>query len=197
MGAVLRVPVTMRRLWYAQIVSVFGDFLALFAVITVMTFQLHATPAADHRHQHRLPAPHRRSSASSPASSSTAGPSSSPSSAATTSAPASVCCSSSYTASTVSTPSWRRSASSPASSTRHKEWRCALPSRCMACARPDRALNGDSRKRLTSDQRTDLTGMPVANRCIEDRHEWTQAGLNAGVAKIKGVESAKAPRLFI
>jgi DHA3 family macrolide efflux protein-like MFS transporter len=33
----------MRRLWYAQIVSVFGDFLALFAVITVMTFKLHAT----------------------------------------------------------------------------------------------------------------------------------------------------------
>jgi MFS family permease len=43
MGAVLRVA-TMRRLWYAQIVSVFGDFLALFAVITIMTFRLHATP---------------------------------------------------------------------------------------------------------------------------------------------------------
>jgi MFS family permease len=43
MGAVLRV-VTLRRLWYAQIVSVFGDFLALFAVITIMTFKLHATP---------------------------------------------------------------------------------------------------------------------------------------------------------
>jgi DHA3 family macrolide efflux protein-like MFS transporter len=42
MGAVLRVA-TMRRLWYAQIVSVFGDFLALFAVITVMTFKFHAT----------------------------------------------------------------------------------------------------------------------------------------------------------
>ena len=42
MGAVLRVA-TMRRLWYAQIVSVFGDFLALFAVITVMTFKLHST----------------------------------------------------------------------------------------------------------------------------------------------------------
>jgi MFS family permease len=42
MGAVLKI-VTMRRLWYAQIVSVFGDFLALFAVIDVMTFQLHAT----------------------------------------------------------------------------------------------------------------------------------------------------------
>jgi MFS family permease len=43
MGAVLKV-VTMRRLWYAQIVSTFGDFLALFAVITYMTFKLHATP---------------------------------------------------------------------------------------------------------------------------------------------------------
>ena len=42
MAAVLRVT-TMRRLWYAQIVSVFGDFLALFAVITVMTFKLHST----------------------------------------------------------------------------------------------------------------------------------------------------------
>src|SRR5882757_10883234 len=42
MGAVLRVPM-MRRLWYAQIISVFGDFLALFAVIGIMTFKLHAT----------------------------------------------------------------------------------------------------------------------------------------------------------
>jgi len=42
MGEVLRIPL-MRRLWYAQIVSVFGDFLALFAVIIVMTFNLHAT----------------------------------------------------------------------------------------------------------------------------------------------------------
>jgi DHA3 family macrolide efflux protein-like MFS transporter len=42
MAAVLRLA-TMRRLWYAQIVSTFGDFLALFAVITVMTFKLHAT----------------------------------------------------------------------------------------------------------------------------------------------------------
>ena len=33
----------LRRLWYAQIVSVFGDFLALFAVIGVLTFNLHAT----------------------------------------------------------------------------------------------------------------------------------------------------------
>jgi len=34
----------MRRLWYAQIVSNFGDFLALFAVIGVLTFKLHGTP---------------------------------------------------------------------------------------------------------------------------------------------------------
>jgi MFS family permease len=42
MGDVLRVPM-MRRLWYAQIISVFGDFLALFAVINIITFKLHAT----------------------------------------------------------------------------------------------------------------------------------------------------------
>ena len=34
----------MRRLWYAQIVSNFGDFLALFAVIGVLTFKLRANP---------------------------------------------------------------------------------------------------------------------------------------------------------
>jgi DHA3 family macrolide efflux protein-like MFS transporter len=43
MAEVLRVPV-MRRLWYAQLVSTFGDFLALFAVINYLTFQLHGTP---------------------------------------------------------------------------------------------------------------------------------------------------------
>ncbi len=43
MGAVLRIAM-MRRLWYAQIVSVFGDFLALFAVISVLTFRFAATP---------------------------------------------------------------------------------------------------------------------------------------------------------
>jgi len=43
MAEVLRVPV-MRRLWYAQLVSTFGDFLALFAVINFLTFHLHATP---------------------------------------------------------------------------------------------------------------------------------------------------------
>ncbi len=42
MGEVLRIPV-MRRLWYAQIVSTFGDFLALFAVIGVLTFSMHAS----------------------------------------------------------------------------------------------------------------------------------------------------------
>src|ERR1700748_2115525 len=42
MGEVMRIPM-MRRLWYAQTISVFGDFLALFAVIGVLTFKLHAT----------------------------------------------------------------------------------------------------------------------------------------------------------
>jgi DHA3 family macrolide efflux protein-like MFS transporter len=42
MREVLSYPM-LRRLWYAQIVSVFGDFLALFAVIGVLTFNLHAT----------------------------------------------------------------------------------------------------------------------------------------------------------
>src|SRR5262245_10818602 len=32
-----------RRLWIAQIVSVFGDFLAVFAIISVVTFELHGT----------------------------------------------------------------------------------------------------------------------------------------------------------
>ena len=42
MGDVLRIPL-LRRLWYAQIISVFGDFLALYAVISILTFRLHAT----------------------------------------------------------------------------------------------------------------------------------------------------------
>jgi DHA3 family macrolide efflux protein-like MFS transporter len=42
MAAVLRIPI-MRRLWYAQVISVFGDFLALFAVIGVLTFRLNAS----------------------------------------------------------------------------------------------------------------------------------------------------------
>lgn len=41
MTEVLRVPV-MRRLWFAQLVSTFGDFLALFAVINYLTFHLNA-----------------------------------------------------------------------------------------------------------------------------------------------------------
>src|SRR5438045_1256760 len=40
---VLRVDV-MRRVWYAQVISLFGDFLALFAVIAVVSFRMHATP---------------------------------------------------------------------------------------------------------------------------------------------------------
>ena len=42
---VLRIDV-MRRVWYAQIVSLFGDFLALFAVIVVVSFAMHGTPKA-------------------------------------------------------------------------------------------------------------------------------------------------------
>ena len=41
---VLKLP-PVRRLWLAQAVSVFGDFLALYAVLTHVSFQLHATPA--------------------------------------------------------------------------------------------------------------------------------------------------------
>jgi len=40
---VLRIP-AVKRLFIAQIVSVFGDFLALFAVIAHVTFNLHGTP---------------------------------------------------------------------------------------------------------------------------------------------------------
>lgn len=40
---VLRIDV-MRRVWYAQVVSLFGDFLALFAVIAVVSFRMHGTP---------------------------------------------------------------------------------------------------------------------------------------------------------
>jgi len=35
---------SVRRLWLAQVVSIFGDFLAVFAVFSVVTFQLHGTP---------------------------------------------------------------------------------------------------------------------------------------------------------
>jgi DHA3 family macrolide efflux protein-like MFS transporter len=42
MGDVMRIPM-LRRLWYAQVISVFGDFLVLFAVIAILTFKLHAT----------------------------------------------------------------------------------------------------------------------------------------------------------
>ena len=43
-GDVLRIDV-MRRVWFAQVVSLFGDFLALFAVIAVVTFRMHGTAA--------------------------------------------------------------------------------------------------------------------------------------------------------
>jgi MFS family permease len=40
---VLRLDV-MRRVWYAQIVSLLGDFLAIFAVLSVVTYRMHGTP---------------------------------------------------------------------------------------------------------------------------------------------------------
>ena len=40
---VLRIDV-MRRVWYAQLISLFGDWLALFAVIAVVSFTMHGTP---------------------------------------------------------------------------------------------------------------------------------------------------------
>ena len=43
-GDVLQITV-MRRVFYAQVVSLFGDFLALFAVIAVVSFRMHGTPA--------------------------------------------------------------------------------------------------------------------------------------------------------
>src|SRR5215831_13296998 len=42
-GDVLRNS-SVKRLFFAQIVSVFGDFLALFAVLAYVTFNLHGTP---------------------------------------------------------------------------------------------------------------------------------------------------------
>src|SRR5207245_8346744 len=35
----------MRRVWYAQVVSLLGDFVALFAVISVVTYRMHGTAA--------------------------------------------------------------------------------------------------------------------------------------------------------
>lgn len=40
---VLRIRVV-RRMWYALIVSTFGDFLALFAVLSIVSFKMHAAP---------------------------------------------------------------------------------------------------------------------------------------------------------
>ena len=40
---VLRIDV-MRRVWYAQMISLFGDWLALFAVIAVVSFAMHGSP---------------------------------------------------------------------------------------------------------------------------------------------------------
>src|ERR1035438_2222905 len=35
-----------RKLWLAQMVSIFGDFLALYAVLSAMSFRMHATARA-------------------------------------------------------------------------------------------------------------------------------------------------------
>src|SRR6476469_2798955 len=43
-GDVLQITV-MRRVFDAQVISLFGDFLALFAVIAVVSFRMHGTPA--------------------------------------------------------------------------------------------------------------------------------------------------------
>jgi MFS family permease len=40
---VLQTP-AVKRLWFAQVISIFGDFLAIFAIFSVVTFQLHGTP---------------------------------------------------------------------------------------------------------------------------------------------------------
>ncbi len=74
MSEVLRIPM-LRRLWYAQIISVFGDFLALFAVIGISPSSSTAPPSRSpaSRSPTCCPSP---SLASSPESSSTAGRSS-------------------------------------------------------------------------------------------------------------------------
>ncbi len=41
-GEVMRIP-AFRRLWVGQVVSLFGDFLAIFAVLSYASFKLHAT----------------------------------------------------------------------------------------------------------------------------------------------------------
>src|SRR2546423_15717101 len=41
-GSVLRLP-GFRAIWIAQFISIFGDFLALFGIISFITFRLHGT----------------------------------------------------------------------------------------------------------------------------------------------------------
>ncbi len=43
LGEVLRIP-NIRRLWIAQCISLFGDFLAIFAVYNIVSFNMHGTP---------------------------------------------------------------------------------------------------------------------------------------------------------
>ena len=63
--------------------------------------------------------------------------------------------------------------------------------------RADDALDGYARKRLASEQDTDLTGVPMADSRVKNRHEWPQSRLNAGVAKIDGIESSQPAGLFV
>src|SRR5579863_6551499 len=41
----LAIP-SFRKLWLAQMVSIFGDFLALYAVLSMMSFRMHASARA-------------------------------------------------------------------------------------------------------------------------------------------------------
>ena len=43
MTQVLKIP-AFRRLWLSQLVSIFGDFLALYAVYSLISFKLHGSP---------------------------------------------------------------------------------------------------------------------------------------------------------
>ena len=43
LGEVLRIP-SVRKLWIAQCISLFGDFLAIFAVYNIVSFRMHGTP---------------------------------------------------------------------------------------------------------------------------------------------------------
>jgi hypothetical protein len=58
-------------------------------------------------------------------------------------------------------------------------------------------LDGNARKLLARDQDPDLPRIPVPNRCVEDRAERAESGLNPGITKLESIEGAKAPRVFL